>query len=154
MFACHPDQILTVLGDSASAEESKALGMFNYRANDTYVHWDDSLMPKAKSAWTSWNYIGSLPTTNTSKNSSSSEKPVFVTYWINKLQHIEHSKNLFVSLNPHVPPAADKTFVKLNYSHPQYTIESMNLSNYISNCLYACIICMYVRVKVCMCTYV
>lgn len=58
IFACHPDQILKILGKDATAEEVKVLSSFRYADNDTYVHTDASLMPKAKSAWTSWNYIG------------------------------------------------------------------------------------------------
>ena len=58
VFACHPDQILKILGKDATAEELKVLSAFRYAPNDTYVHTDASLMPKAKSAWTSWNYIG------------------------------------------------------------------------------------------------
>ena len=58
VFACHPDQILKILGKDATAKEVEVLSAFRYADNDTYVHTDESLMPRARSAWTSWNYIG------------------------------------------------------------------------------------------------
>lgn len=51
--------------------------------------------------------------------------PVYVTYWLNKLQHLNHSRNIFVSLNPTRPPAAHLTYQRLNYEHPQYTPEAV-----------------------------
>lgn len=118
VFACHPDQALQILGSSATDEEREALSKFHYSVNDTYVHSDTKLMPKSKAAWTSWNYLG--------KSSQSDDKcPVFVTYWLNRLQHLNHNRDIFVSLNPTVVPDADKTFTRLQYSHPQYTKDSV-----------------------------
>jgi predicted NAD/FAD-binding protein len=44
-------------------------------------------MPKSKSAWTSWNYIGKESAAKGGKTNNDA-KPVFVTYWLNKLQHL------------------------------------------------------------------
>jgi uncharacterized protein len=118
IFACHPDQALAILGEDASGLEKDVLGNFKYSPNDTYVHTDKSLMPKSKAAWTSWNYIGNTKARGT-------EKPVFVTYWLNKLQKLDHPTDIFVSLNPSTPPAADKILKKMVYTHPQYTQESV-----------------------------
>ena len=93
VFACHPDQALAILGDDATQEEKDVLGCFKYSSNDTYVQTDVSLMPKSRDAWTSWNYIG------TSK-SDGLKKPVYVSYWLNKLQRLNHPRDIFVSLNP------------------------------------------------------
>ena len=54
-----------------------------------------------------------------------SSKPVFVTYWLNKLQNLKHPRNIFVSLNPDRLPKSDSILKKLNYSHPQYSVESV-----------------------------
>ena len=118
VFACHPYQILQILGDNATPEEISTLECFKYSTNDTYVHSDETLMPKAKSAWTSWNYIGT-------SNPSSNQKPVYVTYWLNKLQKLNHTKDIFVSLNPHTIPAIDKIYSRIAFSHPQYSTESV-----------------------------
>jgi len=43
-----------------------------------------------------------------------------VTYWMNRLQGIDDSKPLFVSLNPPCEPAPHLTFGKFTFAHPQY----------------------------------
>ena len=53
VFACHPDQALSLLKGDASLEEIELLNSFRYSSNDTYVHSDVRLMPKSRSAWTS-----------------------------------------------------------------------------------------------------
>ena len=118
IFACHPDQALKVLSANATPLEKNNLGCFKYSSNDTYVHSDLSLMPKCRYAWASWNYIGR-------SKGHDNKRPVFVSYWLNKLQSLSHSKEIIVSLNPFDPPAADKTYARIQYEHPQYTSESV-----------------------------
>lgn len=120
IFACHPDQALRILGESATEAETAGLSQFHYAVNDTYIHCDENLMPKSRAAWTSWNYIGQSNTSSGKQNN-----PVFVTYWLNKLQHLNHPTNIFVSLNPTNPPNPGKVFKRLEYSHPQYTRDSV-----------------------------
>jgi len=48
-------------------------------------------------------------------------KAVYVTYWLNRLQNLKTSQNVFVSLNPHSAPAPHLTHEKLVMSHPQFT---------------------------------
>src|SRR5439155_1271923 len=45
---------------------------------------------------------------------------VAVTYWMNRLQGIDYSKPLFVSLNPPFEPDETLTFGKYICEHPQY----------------------------------
>lgn len=52
-------------------------------------------MPKQRSAWGSWNYIGSATTeeeeavaTQAAGGKEVQKKPVFVTYWLNQLQNL------------------------------------------------------------------
>jgi predicted NAD/FAD-binding protein len=118
VFACHPDQALEILSTSATEEEREVLGAFKYSPNDTYVHTDAALMPKSRAAWTSWNYMGTT-------KSDGLQKPVYVTYWLNKLQRLNHPRDIFVSLNPSTPPAPDKVLSRINYAHPQYTTKSV-----------------------------
>lgn len=126
VFACHPDQALKILDTAATAEEKRWLGEFIYDENATYVHSDEALMPKSKAAWTSWNYIG------TSQQKENTNKPVFVTYWLNKLQGLDHPKPILVSLNPFQPPDPALTYTKIMYSHPQYTIRSIKAQKEVS----------------------
>lgn len=132
--ACHPDQALRILGSEATENERNHLGAFRYAPNDTYLHWDEDLMPKNKAAWTSWNYLGEsahnqkkAPKTAAGEEQDHLQRPVFVTYWLNKLQGLTHptNKNILVSLNPTTPPAPEKTWQKIHYAHPQYSLEAI-----------------------------
>lgn len=120
LFACHPDQARGMIEqDPRSApEEISMLKNFTYSDNVCYLHSDETLMPKNKAAWTSWNYIGV-------SDQKSLDSPVFVTYWLNQLQSLSTPKPIFVSLNPKPEPAADKIHQCLHYAHPQYTLASV-----------------------------
>ena len=55
VVATHADEALALLEDP-SAEERRALGGFAYTVNDTVLHTDSSLLPRARAARASWNY--------------------------------------------------------------------------------------------------
>lgn len=93
------------------------LKRFPYGANKVYLHRDQSLMPKRKNVWASWNYLSS------SKESNNAN--VAVSYWMNRLQGIDEDKPLFVTLNPKRPPAPELTFGEYNYDHPQFSKTAM-----------------------------
>src|SRR3546814_10178983 len=52
-------------------------------------------------------------------------KPVFVTYWLNRLQNLNAPQDIFVSLNPYNKPAQSKIHTQMVYEHPQFTAESV-----------------------------
>lgn len=109
IFACHTDQTLSILSDADNAERA-VLEAFPYAKNTAYLHTDESLMPRRKKVWSSWNYL------------SSSKRGVALTYWMNRLQpHIGKAQNLFVTLNPARLPDPDKTLKVISYAHPQFT---------------------------------
>ena len=113
VLASHTDQTLDILGDNATADERRILGAVGYRDNDVYLHRDAALMPKRRSVWSSWNYLGSSAP-------EKQEQDVTVSYWMNKLQNIDHAYPLFVSLNPSVAPRPELTFGRYTYAHPQF----------------------------------
>ena len=47
-------------------------------------------------------------------------KAVYVTYWLNRLQNLETDQDIFVSLNPHQPPASSLTHKRVIMAHPQF----------------------------------
>ena len=118
IMACHSDQSLALLDDRSDTEQS-VLKSFPYSENTAYLHTDTALMPKRKSAWSSWNYLQSAP-----------QNGVCLTYWMNKLQPFigqgNFKENLFVTLNPKAPPATEKTIKKIQYSHPQFTGNALD----------------------------
>ncbi len=111
VMAAHSDQSLAMLAD-ASNDEQKLLSAVRYLPNDVYLHRDLSLMPKRQSVWSAWNYV--------SQDVNGRDPVMSVTYWMNRLQNLDYSKPVFVTLNPPVAPAADKTFGHYSYDHPQF----------------------------------
>ena len=108
IFACHSDQAQALLGD-ATAEEQRRLGDIRYRPNDVYLHYDRSFMPQRTHVWSSWNYMATANAEN-----------VCVSYWMNRLQHIDPSHPVFVTLNPERAPDPQKTYGHFIYDHPQF----------------------------------
>ena len=115
ILACHSDQTLPLLADATDAER-QILGPMRYAPNMVYLHRDPALMPKRKSVWSSWNYLAR----ETAKGGA-----VSVTYWMNRLQSIDETKPLFVSLNPPAPPAPELTFRTFGYDHPQFDAAAL-----------------------------
>jgi len=111
VIAAHADQALALLGEAATPAERDFLGAFRYSANDAWLHGDPALMPRRRRAWASWNYLGRSGETGARTGG------VSVTYWLNRLQNLP-APDLFVSLNPHVPPADERVFARMTYAHP------------------------------------
>ncbi|KAG5191113.1 Mycolic acid cyclopropane synthetase-domain-containing protein [Tribonema minus] len=121
VFACHADTALQLLGASASDAEKDALGAFAFARNTTYVHSDAALMPRRRAAWSAWNYMGD--SADAAARGGGGAKPVYVTYWLNKLQNLDCRDSVFVSLNPSAPPDPAKTHRVIETTHPQFTPE-------------------------------
>ncbi|WP_299470677.1 FAD-dependent oxidoreductase [uncultured Roseibium sp.] len=117
VLASHTDQSLAMLGDPSPAERD-ILGSIRYRPNEVFLHRDESLMPKRKKIWSSWNYM--------SDREAGETQDVTVSYWMNRLQDIDRSKPVFVTLNPFKAPQDDKTFAKYVYDHPQFDAHALS----------------------------
>lgn len=115
IIAAHADHALGMLAD-ADPLESKILGNIRYAQNIAYVHRDAALMPRTRKAWASWNYI----------SAAGDEPLVPVSYWMNRLQNIDHCKPLFITLNPQRLPRAELTFAALEFDHVQYDMHSLS----------------------------
>lgn len=108
VLATHANQALAAIVDP-SAEEAELLGAFRYSRNLAVLHSDPSFMPRRRAAWSSWNYRGFR---------SAPDGAVGVTYWMNRLQNITGSSQLFVTLNPPRPPRAGTLHHSEVYEHP------------------------------------
>lgn len=115
VFASHADETLAMLEDASPAER-EILGAFTYQTNEAYLHRDVSVMPKRKRCWASWVYHA---------NNAGAEPAISVTYWMNLLQGIDHTKPLFVTLNPPTPIAPALVFDQHTFTHPVFTRESI-----------------------------
>jgi len=129
IFACHSDQALAILGDSATTQERAVLGALPYLANDVILHTDTRLLPREKRAWASWNY--QLP--NSLKSSSRADmrdtspahtRRASVTYNMNILQGLEAPQTFCVSLNPLSPIDESKVLFRATYMHPVLNLAS------------------------------
>ncbi|PSU36032.1 NAD(P)/FAD-dependent oxidoreductase [Photobacterium lutimaris] len=119
IFACHSDQALNMLVDSTEAE-NKILGELKYQKNDVVLHTDESLLPKRKAAWASWNYhLGN------NENGQWEDKQTTLTYNMNILQGIESPETFCVTLNQTDQIAPEKILRKFVYSHPVFSTESI-----------------------------
>ena len=108
IFACHGDEAYQLL----KPHGFELLKNFSYQHNQAWLHTDINQMPKNQSAWASWNYL--------SAQNVEAERAVAVTYWMNKLQPLAISQDVFVTLNPITPPADDKVSQKIDYDHPVF----------------------------------
>jgi uncharacterized protein len=114
VIATHADQALKMLA-APTAEEVKVLLPFQYSKNTAILHSDESFMPRRKRLWSSWNYVGDTHNT----------KSAAVTYWMNALQPLKTSQNIFVTLNAnHKPRSIIKEF---EYTHPVFNEQTTKM---------------------------
>jgi uncharacterized protein len=116
VFAGHSDQALRILAD-ASEDERAILSAIKFRPNRVVLHRDPALMPKRRAAWSAWNYLRS--------SRPGGEPEITMTYWMNRLQGIDETKPLFVSLNPESEPKAGSVFGEWTYEHPQFDAAAL-----------------------------
>jgi len=116
IIAAHGDQALAMLA-SPSADEQRLLSKFKYQYNRTVLHTDESIMPKARLAWSSWNY--------SIKMQEGKLTPTTI-YWMNSLQQVSDKKNYFVSINPHDGLDRGKIIKELDYEHPLFDVPAIN----------------------------
>ncbi len=109
VIATHGDQALKLLEDP-SPEEQRLLGAFHYSRNLAVLHTDTALMPRRRSAWTSWNHIG--------RRAAPGEG--CVTYWMTRLQSLKTATDLFVTLNPTKAIAPEAILHTDVYDHPLF----------------------------------
>ncbi len=107
ILACHSDQALSLLMDVTEAE-TRVLSGIPYQGNEVVLHTDESLLPKRKLAWASWNYM----------LDDKQDALASVTYNMNILQGIKSDDAFCVTLNQtaYIDPA--KIIRRFKYDHP------------------------------------
>jgi predicted NAD/FAD-binding protein len=116
IFASHGDQTLAVLKDPTPLE-NELLSCFKYQYNKATVHTDESIMPKTKKVWSSWNYR--------IVNKNQKQEPTTI-YWMNSLQGVSDKHNYFVSINAEegsVHPS--KIIREFDYEHPLFDVDAI-----------------------------
>ncbi len=113
VIATHADQALRMLGDATGAER-EILGSFRYQRNDAVLHTDDSLLPRSRRAWASWNY-----------HLAGDQSHAAVTYLLNRLQGIEGPRQFCVTLNRSEAIRPERVLRRITYQHPMYSARSV-----------------------------
>lgn len=115
VLACHSDQALALLGDSSAAER-QVLGAIPYQDNEVVLHTDDSILPKRRMAWASWNYHLRRET----------QSQAVLTYDMNILQGIDSASTFCVTMNATDLIDESKILGRYSYSHPVFSMASVD----------------------------
>ncbi len=116
VIATHADQALDLLSDP-SDQEVRTLKAFGYSRNETVLHTDPSVLPRAQAARACWNYQMSSCT--------SPDQPTVVSYWMNRLQGHASPEEYLVTLNARHRVSPNHVLAVMDYEHPIYTPESV-----------------------------
>lgn len=116
IFASHANETLVLL-DKPTSDEQRLLSVFKYEKNKATVHTDESIMPKSKKVWSSWNYR--IEEKNGAKIPST-------IYWMNQLQGVSEKRNYFVSINA-IPGSinASNLIKEIAYEHPLFDVPAI-----------------------------
>jgi predicted NAD/FAD-binding protein len=107
IVATHSDQALRLLADPSAAER-EVLGAIRYQPNRATLHTDDRVLPRSPRARASWNYHRPIV----------DAEAATITYDMNRLQGIESTRPILVTLNRDAdidPASVLRTF---EYDHP------------------------------------
>ena len=108
VLACHGDQALRLLAD-ADEPERDLLGAIRYQTNPVVLHTDESLLPRRRKAWASWNF-----------HARTDRDAATVTYDLNRLQGIDAPTRFLVTLNETDAVDPSRILKRIDSRHPQY----------------------------------
>lgn len=112
VMACHSDQALQILGNSARAGQQAVLAAIRYQANRAILHTDAALLPRNRKLWSAWNYFAG--------SGEPGAQPVGVSYLINRLQPLPFETPVVVTLNPAREPDPARVIAEFDYDHPVF----------------------------------
>jgi predicted NAD/FAD-binding protein len=116
VVATHADQALALLAD-ATPLERELLGAFHSSKNETLLHTDASVLPRAARAQSSWNYRMS--------SCLDEAQNVLVSYDMTRLQRLSTPTRYVVSLGSREDIDPSTVLAEMNYEHPIFTPESV-----------------------------
>ena len=116
ILACHPDQALALLADP-SHDERDSLARLPYTSNEIVLHTGDALLPRRVTARAAWNVALA--------DCRGHDRPVSVTYSLNRLHAFSDSLEYCVSLNQSSRIDERDVIARMTYEHPVYTLDSV-----------------------------
>ena len=117
VLAGHSDSMLAVLADPSHSEQ-RLLSAVRYQPNRVVLHTDIALLPRARRAWSAWNYLAA--------DDATGRRPVAVSYLINLLQPLPCTTPVIVTLNPPIEPDPARVLQEFEYSHPLLDSAALN----------------------------
>lgn len=115
------DEILT----DASDDERRDLQSITYSQNATWLHTDEAVLPRARGARASWNYL----MTRCDDDAHS----VLVSYWMNRLMRLDGDAQYVVTLNATGRVSEDRVIAKMQYEHPVFTTAAVDAAARLRN---------------------
>lgn len=116
VIGAHADEALALLDDPSDEERTK-LSAWRYQPNEVVLHRSDRLLPPDSKQWASWNFIR--------EPGDSNDRPVLVSYYMNRLQALETKNNYIVTLNPGSSIPEEQVINRTTLSHPLYSEEAL-----------------------------
>jgi predicted NAD/FAD-binding protein len=124
VVATHADAALRLLAHPTH-DERALLGIFEYSRNETFLHTDQSLLPRAARARSSWNYL--LPACDADTDG------VLVSYDMNRLQSLPSRSPCLVTLNATERIDPGLVIERMTYEHPIYTLASVAAQQHLAD---------------------
>lgn len=116
VIGTHADEALKLL-DDPSAEEQANLSAWRYQPNEVVLHTCESHLPPDPKQWASWNFMR--------EPGDGHERPVRVSYYMNRLQALKTANNYIVTLNAGASIPEDKVINRTTLTHPLYSEEAL-----------------------------
>jgi predicted NAD/FAD-binding protein len=116
VLACHADEALQLLSKPMPLQK-QLLSAFQYQENATVLHSDESVMPRLRGVWSSWNYR-----IDAAENGKVAPTTI---YWMNRLQGVSEKRNYFVSLNEPGTIDPNKIHRRISYHHPLFDSDAI-----------------------------
>ena len=124
VIATHASTAIRLLTD-ADDVETGALKAIGYSSNETWLHTDDRLLPTAAQARASWNYR--------MRNCADSAQAVVVSYWMNRLMHLDGDTDYVVTLNSPQHVDESRVIARMQYEHPVFTVDAVQAAATLRN---------------------
>jgi predicted NAD/FAD-binding protein len=116
VVATHPDEALRLLAAPTAAERD-VLGAFRYTSSEVVLHTDATVLPQARAARASWNYL--------LRDCSATVADVHVSYHLNRLQGLAEPADYLVTLNALDRVRPSQVLARMTYGHPVYDQRSV-----------------------------
>jgi predicted NAD/FAD-binding protein len=115
VLATHADVSLSLLSHPTRVEMS-VLGAFRYQRNRTTLHTDQTLLPRRRRAWGSWNYL---------RVAVDQQVPT-LTYYANRLQALRSATDYCITLNADDAIDPSRILASSDYTHPVFDSAALS----------------------------